>query len=187
MAAAHSGSIQVGSAPGEGCSKGLAPSFWGPTESLSPRSSAPSASCAWLRPAGKQPRLPGNRQGVGATCFRWDRNLPDLDHKLIWTSVGTEVGGPRATGCGSRIPGSGPWCGPAPWRPQGPGPGSLTPELFFLTWPDSVSRGVCVQGKGSPALDWGVGTRIKSLSVFGLTLSLPSFLKRGCATQSRDP
>lgn len=24
-------------------------------------------------------------KGWGATCFRWDRNLPDLDHKLNWT------------------------------------------------------------------------------------------------------
>lgn len=65
LAAADSGSSQVGSVLGESHSKGLSLTFWGPTAGLSPRSSAPSASCAWLRPAGKQPRLPGNHQEVG--------------------------------------------------------------------------------------------------------------------------
>lgn len=97
LAAADSGSGQVGSASGEVLSKGLALSFWGPTVGLSPRSSAPSASCAWLRPAGKQPRLRGNRRGVGrhvlpvgsGTCLAW-AGL----RKLSWTSQGTES--PRA-------------------------------------------------------------------------------------------
>lgn len=189
MAAADSGSSQVGSAPGEGRSKVLALSFWGPTKGASHLAAQlhppPVPGCDQLV---NSPVSLATAKGWGATCFRWDRNLPDLDRKLNWTSLGTEDGGLRATARGSRIPGSGPWCGPAPWRPQGPGPGPLPPELFFLTWPDSVSRGVCVQGKErEPCL--GVRGRDQDqIPVY----PWPDFvsvliLKQGCATHSGDP
>lgn len=168
LAAADSGSGQVGSASGEVLSKGLALRFWGPTVGLSPRSSAPSASCAWLRPAGKQPRLRGNRRGVGrhvlpvgsGTCLAW-AGL----RKLSWTSQGPESKGPAVPG--SRIPDAGPWCGPAPWRPQGPGPGPLTPSLLFLTWPDSLGRVRSWEREPCP----GVGVGWRPASNPGLSLA----------------
>lgn len=56
----------------------------------------------------------------------------------------------------------------------GPATGTLLPDLARFC----VFRGVCVQGKGSPALEFGVGTRIKTLSTLGLTLSVSSFSNR---------
>lgn len=95
-------------------------------------------------------------KGWGATCFRWDRNLPDLDRKLNWTRARrAEGGGQQPVVHGFQDLG----VALVPWRPQSPGPWPLPPELFFLTWPDSVSPGECTF-RGEGPLSWSrVGGR----------------------------